>query len=131
MRTAAYLFIPLLLVSGCAASGDSGAAISGTSWRFTEIDGAAPLSEDAHLDFKKKNLGASVGCNSIDGEWRIEDDRLIAGPLAQTEMYCAGPLWDQEKALNALLTSAPVIVVKGDRMTLKSHGRSAELRKAA
>jgi len=131
MRTAPLLSIPLLLAAGCTGTSDSGAGIAGTSWRFTEIDGAPPLSEAAHLEFQKKSLGASVGCNSIGGDWRIEDDRLIAGPLAQTEMYCAQPLWNQEKALNALLTSAPVIVVEGDRMTLKSHGRSAELRKGA
>lgn len=131
MRTATILSISLLLVSGCAGSPDSGTRIVGTTWHFTEIDGAPPLSKEARLDFQKKSLDASVGCNSIDGDWRIEDDRLIAGPLVQTERYCAEPLWNQEKALNALLASAPVIVVEGDRMTLKSHGRSAELRKGA
>lgn len=131
MRSTALLSMSLLLVAGCAATGDSASQIAGTHWRFTQIDGAPPVSGKAKISFKKSRLGASVGCNSIGGDWRVEDDRLIAGPLIQTEMYCAAPLWDQEKALNALLTSAPVIVVEGDRMTLKSHGRSAELRKVA
>jgi len=129
MRSAALFSLPLLLVSGCAATGDSASQIAGTHWRFTRIDGAPPISGKAKISFKKNRLGASVGCNSMGGDWRVEDDRLIAGPLTQTEMYCVTPLWDQEKALNALLTSAPVIVVEGDRMTLKSHGRSAELQK--
>lgn len=131
MRIAALFCAPLLLAAACSVTGDSGAGIADTSWRFTTIDGAPPVSEEARLSFKRSRLGASVGCNSMGGEWRIENDRLIAGPLAQTEMYCAEPLWDQEKALNSLLTSAPVIMVEGDRMTLKSHGRSAELRKVA
>lgn len=131
MRSTALFSISLLLIAGCAATTDSAAEIAGTKWRFTQIDGAPPVSEKAKISFKKNRLGASVGCNSMGGDWRVEDDRLIAGPLTQTEMYCAAPLWDQEKALNALLTSAPIIVVEGDRMTLKSHGRSAELRKVA
>lgn len=131
MRTAAIASLTLLLLAGCSGSGDAGTSIAGTSWRFIEIDGAPPLSDSARLNFQKKSLGASVGCNSMDGDWRVEDDRLIAGPLTQTEMYCAEPLWNQEKALTSLLTSAPVIVVEGDHMTLTSHGRSAELRKEA
>ena len=131
MRSTSLLPLSLLLVTGCAATTDSAAQIAGTNWRFTQIDGAPPVSGKATISFKKNSLGASVGCNNMGGDWRVEDDRLIAGPLTQTEMYCAAPLWDQEKALNALLTSAPVIEVQGDRMTLKSHGRSAELRKVA
>lgn len=131
MRIFVSIVFPLGLLAGCTGSTHSEAAIAGTSWQLTAIDGAAPVSEDAHIDFRKTDLGASVGCNSIGGDWRIENGRLIAGPLAQTEMYCAEPLWNQEKALNALLTSAPVIVVDGDRMTLTSHGRTAELRKGA
>lgn len=131
MRSAAFLSMSFLLVAGCAVTADSTSQIAGTSWRFTQIDGAPPVSGQAKISFRKKSLGASAGCNSMGGDWRVEDGRLIAGPLTQTEMYCAEPLWGQEKALNALLTSAPVIVVQGDRMTLKSHGRSAELRKVA
>lgn len=131
MRSAAFFSLSLLLIAGCASATDSAAQIAGTNWRFTQIDGAPPVSGHAKISFKKNSLGASVGCNNMGGDWRVEDDRLIAGPLTQTEMYCAAPLWDQEKALNALLTSAPVIVIQGDRMTLKSHGRSAELRKVA
>ena len=129
MRSTSFLSISLLLVAGCAATTDSGAEIAGTDWRFIQIDGARPVSGQAKITFRKNRFGASVGCNSMGGDWRVEDDRLIAGPLVQTEMYCAAPLWDQEKAVNALLTSAPLIIVEGDRMTLKSHGRSAELRK--
>lgn len=131
MRFIASLTLPLIVLAGCAGSSNPDTKIAGTSWQFTAIDGAPPLSESAHINFRRKALGASVGCNRIDGDWRIEDDRLIAGPLVQTERYCEEPLWNQEKALNALLTSAPVIVVEGNRMTLKSHGRSAELRKGA
>ena len=131
MRAIALLPLPLLLIAGCSTTNDSDGKIADTNWRFTEIDGVPPLSDKAQISFRKGSLGASVGCNSMGGDWRVEDDRLIAGPLTQTELFCAGPLKDQEKALNALLTSAPVIMVKGDRMTLKSHGRSAELQKVA
>ena len=68
------------------------------------------------------------------GSWRVEDRRLVTGPLSQTEMYCAGAVWDQEKALSALLASAPLLTSdpQWTTITLTSQGHSARLvRKAA
>ena len=63
------------------------------------------------------------------GPWRVDGGRLIAGPLVQTQMYCEGPVWDQEKAVGALLAAAPRFSVGGDVMTIESSGHSAELRR--
>lgn len=121
----------MILLSACAGAGigDGNIRLADTSWRFTSIDGAPPVSDRAHLTFERGKLGANAGCNGMGGDWRIEGSRLIAGPLVQTEMYCEGPVWGQERALGALLTAAPQISVEGDRMSLRSGGHSAELRK--
>ena len=65
----------------------------------------------------------------MSGAWRTEGERLIAGPLTQTEIYCEGPRWHQEKALGALLAAAPRFALEGDTLTLQSSGHSAELRR--
>ena len=100
-----------------------------SSWTFTAIDGDAPVSEKARLTFEGDRIGANVGCNGMGGPWRLEGGRLIAGPLVQTQMYCEGPVWDQEKAVGALLAAAPKFGVNGDVMTIESGGHSAELRR--
>lgn len=81
------------------------------------------------LSFEAGRIAVNVGCNGMGGPWRVEDGRLIAGPLAQTEMYCEGPVWQQEQAITALLAGAPRFEIEGDRMALMSSGRSAELRR--
>jgi len=122
--------ILILLLSACAAANKSQAKLAGSTWSFISIDGAAPVSHKAQIEFDRDRIGATVGCNGMGGPWRVESGRLIAGPLAQTEMYCEGPVWDQEKAIGALLAGAPQVSVKTDRLVLRSSGHSAELKRA-
>lgn len=72
-------------------------------------------------------IGVQVGCNHLGGPWRMNENRLFAGPLAQTEMACPVPAWNQENAVSALLVATPRMSVNGDRMTLQSSGHTAEL----
>lgn len=127
MRRALLMALPLLILSGCASAGDHPSELADSSWSFTAIDGDAPVSGKAKLTFEGEKIGANVGCNGMGGPWRLDSGRLIAGPLVQTQMYCDGPVWDQEKAVGALLAAAPKFSVKGDVMTIESRGHSAEL----
>jgi heat shock protein HslJ len=122
--------LSLSLLTACAAAKESHANLGDSTWRFVAIDGAAPVSDKAQLKFEDGRIGATVGCNGMGGPWRVEDGRLIAGPLAQTEMYCEGPVWTQEKAIGALLAGAPEVTVESDRLVLRSSGHSAELERA-
>ena len=121
------LFLVSASLGGCAGRAVAVGPLQGTQWQFVTIDGARAVSEQARLGFLKDAISASAGCNSMGGNWRIEGDRLIAGPLMQTEMYCEGPVWVQEQAVSALLVSAPQFSLSGARLTLKSSGHSAEL----
>jgi heat shock protein HslJ len=122
--------IPLLLVllaCGCVAKTSPTSALVG-EWRVVAIDGDEPAQPaKARLGVDEERLSVSVGCNGMAGPWRIEENRLIAGPLAGTRMYCAGPVWDQEQAVAALLVAAPTLAYEGERLLLKSSGHSAEL----
>ena len=128
MRVLLSLCLALPLAACTASATPTGhAAYAGTSRRFVSIDGEKPASPNARLEFREDGLGANAGCNGMGGKWRVEGKRLIAGPLTQTEMYCDGPVWPQEQALSALLSSAPEIIREGDRLTLTSSGHRAEL----
>lgn len=131
MSRAVLNALPLMLLTACASAGEHKSDLVDSTWAFTAIDGADPVSDDARLSFEGKQLSANVGCNGMGGPWRIEGGRLIAGPLAQTRMYCDGPVWDQEKAIASLLSAAPRFSVEGDLMTIESRGHSAKLRKGS
>lgn len=124
-RIGFFLTFPALL-AGCSDGGDR-SHLAQTSWRFVSIDGQSPSSTAAALTFDKGNIGVQVGCNRMGGPWRVDEDRLFAGPLSQTEMACPDPAWSEEKAVGALLVATPRVSVEGDRMTLQSSGHTAEL----
>lgn len=115
------------LTAACSGPRASVPPIEGSEWKLLRIDGTeAAIPERARLTFHKGRIGANVGCNGIGGPYRIEGTQLLAGPLAQTGMSCEGPVWNQEKALGALLVGAPQMSLDGNRMTLVSNGHDAQ-----
>jgi len=113
-------------LAACAQPGE-GSHLRDSHWRFVTIDGKQPISDAADMTFENGKIGVVVGCNRMGGPWRVADNRLVAGPLSQTEMACPLPAWDQEKAVGALLAATPRMVMEEDRMTLQSSGHTAEL----
>lgn len=85
----------------------------------------------ANMRFDEERLGANVGCNGIGGNYRIDGNRLVAGPLMATRMFCEGPVWQQEEALNALLSAAPQVQRSGNAMQLTSGGHTLDLERVA
>ena len=128
----AQVFRPVLLaaaialISGCAAPRPS--PLTGTVWAMVSIDGDPPAAPGAaRLRFEENRVAASVGCNGLGGAWRLEHDRLIAGPFATTDRTCEGPLSNQEEAVKALLAAAPLVKLEGTRLRLDSGGHSLDL----
>lgn len=116
-----------LAMSACVAKPSAHNAMAG-EWHVVEIDEEVPdAPAKALVSFAEEEMSASVGCNAIGGPWRIEENRLIAGPLESTERYCAGPLWEQEKAVASLLVAAPTIAYEGGDLVLRSSRHSARL----
>jgi heat shock protein HslJ len=122
------LLLALPLLAACTTLPGASPDLSGTKWAFTAIDGARPVSAKASLNFEPDRLSANVGCNGMGGEWRMEQDRIIADQLIGTQMYCEG-LMEQESAVAALLGSKPRLTMAGDRLVLRSAAHSAELQR--
>lgn len=133
MRTSiALAAVSALLLAGCATAPAGGAGLAGTQWTILRVDGAAPeVPEKASLKFEDDRLSANVGCNGIGGNYRVEGARLVAGPLMATRMFCEGPVWQQEEAVNALLSAAPEIERQGRTMRLVSGGHALDLELSA
>lgn len=126
--TPAFAVLPVLFLAGCAAAPAGSAGLAGTQWAIVKVDGAAPVvPQKAALRFEDERLSANVGCNGIGGDYRVDSSRLVAGPLMATRMFCEGPVWQQEEAVNALLSAAPEIQRSGNSMRLTSGGHSLEL----
>lgn len=127
-KAVALILVSVVLLGGCATAPSGGAALAGTRWAIMRIDGAAPVAPDkAMMRFDEDRLGANVGCNGIGGDYRVEGSRLIAGPLMATRMFCEGPVWQQEEAVNALLSAAPELLRSGDTLRLTSGGHVLDL----
>ena len=126
---AALPLAALALLAGCAGN-DTGSTLAGTQWRVTGIDGKAPVApQSAHIAFDSSQIKVSIGCNRIDGAYRVDGQRLIAGPFVTTELACDNRLVQQEAAVNALLESAPLLSRQGVKLRLASGGHALDLEK--
>ncbi|HSG33380.1 MAG TPA: META domain-containing protein [Sphingomonadaceae bacterium] len=119
--------LPALPLAGCVAQAASQHELAGSEWHFVAIDGEAAAARDTTLIFEADRVSANVGCNGMGGNWRVESDRLIAGPIVQTRMFCQGKVWDQEQAVSALLVAAPQVRFEGEALMLESRAHSARL----
>lgn len=127
MRIASALLLALI-GTACVPRAEIPERLAQGEWRFVSIDGDTPAVPDrATLVFDGDRMAANVGCNAIAGEWRVEEERLIAGPLVGTEMFCEGTVWEQEQAISALLVAAPTIEWRDRTLVLQSSGHEAQL----
>ncbi|WP_225205768.1 META domain-containing protein [Novosphingobium huizhouense] len=120
----------VLALAACAGAGAAHAPLAGTQWQIVRVDGAASAAPDkARIAFDAARISANVGCNGMGGDYRVEGGRVIAGPLIATQMFCDGPVWDQEQAVSALLAGAPAFERSGRALRLKSAGHEVEARR--
>jgi heat shock protein HslJ len=126
MRRIGLLLLLPALLAGCSDAGDR-SHLAESSWRFDRIDGERPVSGASSMTFEDGHVGIEVGCSSLGGPWHLDADRLVAGPLDQSEKTCSDPSWHQGNAVNALLVATPRLAVDGNRMILQSSGHTAEL----
>lgn len=121
-----YFLPAFVLLAACSATTPSAADPGGSLWTFALIDGQPPVSSKTSLTIEQGRIGANLGCNGIGGDLRIEQDRLVIGPIISTQMYCDG-LMDQERAVAELLQAKPQFFIEGDRMVIHSNQHKAEL----
>jgi heat shock protein HslJ len=127
-RRISRLAIGLVLASivgvaaGCSAAGVALADREFLSVGVTDGGAAHPLVAGTRIriTFRATDLGASAGCNSIGGTYRIEDGRLVFEGGAMTEMGCDPARDAQDDWLATLLGSKPTVRLTGNDLALES-----------
>lgn len=88
--------------------------------------GFTPLPESiVVLSFDGDRLAIYAGCNTLDGEYRVEDDKLHMRGAGSTDIGCDTARSMQDQWLTSFITSKPHIDLDGDRLVLRDS--AAEL----
>lgn len=105
-----------VVLSACASTGTGTAANAGIAQgEWKSATGITLLVEDGRLSGR-------AGCNRFTGTAKVEDGRLVTGPLAATKMMCSPDLMKAEAELFAFLDSKPTVTRQGDRTLILSSG---------
>ena len=109
------------------ACGDQPAGLDGRDFVSTSVtDDGAPMAlvpgTQIRIAFHDGQLGASAGCNSIGGAYRVDDGVLVFDGGGMTEIGCDPDRHEQDDWLVALLASRPSAEVEGDDLVLTSGG---------
>lgn len=77
---------------------------------------------DAFIEFGAGGqLSGNVGCNGFGGEYEVEGDAITFGSMIATEMFCEGPVGEQEAATFAVLSESATFDRDGDTLTITSE----------
>lgn len=123
MNRRPILLLLLLALAACTAV--PGPTLDGTEWLSVAVteDGVdRPLADGTQirLSFTDGQLGASAGCNTMGGGYRIEGGRLVFEGGGMTEMGCDDERHAQDDWLLGFLGSRPSVAQDGDKLTLTS-----------
>jgi heat shock protein HslJ len=113
----------VIVLSAC--SGGAGADLNGREFLSTSVDGAPrPLvaGTQIRLTFRDGQIGASAGCNSMGGTYRLEGNVLVFEGGSMTEMGCDEARHAQDEWLVSFLASRPTLTLAGNEMTLVGDG---------
>lgn len=135
-RLAASLVLVVLLAAcdgDAPPGGDTG--LDGRAFLSTSVtDGGAdrPLVDGTQIriSFNDGQIGASAGCNTMGGTYRIEDGVLVFEGGSMTEMGCDEARHAQDDWLIEFLGSRPTITQSGSELQLSSEGTVITLQDA-
>ena len=125
--------IVAMLLAGCSFLGSPGAGVAGRTFLSTAVtDGGAPRHLVAgtriRLSFDKEGtIGASAGCNSFGGTYRVEGGVLRIDGGFMTEMGCDPERAAQDDWLFAFLGSGPSVSLTGNVLVLTARTVALQL----
>ena len=118
-------------LEGCGTEVTPPAALAGTEWRITDINGDDVSGEANYmLRFDGARLSGRAGCNSLSGPYRSESDGLIVGPVVATRMACPGPRMRHEAFVLEMLQAPVNVSIQGDTLLLSGEHGFIRLRRA-
>ena len=79
------------------------------------------------ITFDGNSIGASAGCNSMSGDYRLAAGVLKVGMLSTTEMGCDEPRMTQDSWLAEFLGSNPSLTLTGNELVLATADTTLQL----
>ena len=104
----------LAVMTGCAK-----VPLEGTNWTLTTLRDPSVLTPGyIFLDPKERRVSGSGGCNSLNGSYELDGDRLTFGPLATTRMACREDHMDAEQAFHEAMARVSRWKIEGKHLEL-------------
>lgn len=117
------------ILTACAGATPAPPTLAGRTFLSTGVDGRALVAGSRiQLRFADgADLGASAGCNTIGGTYRLDGNVLVVTAGGMTEMGCDPERHQQDDWLAAFLSSRPTFSLDGNDLTLGSGGTTIRL----
>lgn len=100
-------------------SASIGEELAGRTFVSTGVSGHELADgSQVQLTFEATALSARAGCNTLFGDYAVEEQTLRVGAMGSTEMGCEQALMEQDQWLGEFLEAGPTVAVDGDELTL-------------
>jgi heat shock protein HslJ len=105
------------------------AAFAGTDWQLASISGQdVPAGIGANAIFGEDfSVAGNAGCNTFSGDYSVDGDSIVIGPLAATRKACEPDVMDVENAFLNGLEQVSTMAISGQTLTLTSSDGSVQL----
>jgi heat shock protein HslJ len=105
---------------GCGAAAMVPGGLAGTNWRVVAVNGRpTPAVGDFHMNFEASRFGAKFGCNGMGGDYRLDGDTIVPGPVMGTRMACPDMSFETDAGI-VLSQPLRMLWTGGDRLRLSS-----------
>jgi heat shock protein HslJ len=116
------LLIFIMILSACA-SQDTGLI---GNWKLTAYgppDSVTPAVSDAEatLTFGDGTVTGNSGCNSLGGEYEVDDDQITFGAITSTLMACDDARMAQESAVTQVMSGTADFEIEGQTLTITNN----------
>jgi heat shock protein HslJ len=133
LLTVAALLAVTWSIAGCGSSSKSASPsldVVGHSYTSTSVTGhtMAPGTKVTLRFGTDGKLSAGAGCNTLSGNYLIQNGQLVAGQLAMTEMACIPASRQAQDAwLAGVLDARPQLVQTGTALTVTAGTTTIDL----
>jgi len=116
----------LILLALAACTGGSSASVEG-QWKLVSYNQTPAVSEaETSIEFKDGRMNGNVGCNGFGGDYSVNGDTIIFGPVMSTMMFCDA-VADQESTTLAAMQEKANFALDGNTLTITSADGSSSI----
>lgn len=119
-----FLLILAIILSACTSQADT---LTG-KWKLASYGPAESMTAavpdaDASLTFAEDGtVSGGSGCNSLAGEYTVDNNQVTFSALTSTLMACDEALMDQESAVIQVLNGAAEYAIQDQTLTIDNNG---------